>query len=154
VTVTLAIHPLVGKKLRVAATVRDLGLLRYVNVECPDGRTLRLPLEWTDRAEPRAAPLCDGREVRLSARGLLELSRAVATALDRGATSPKSEAGPGSTRQKVEPNKSTDGGDKRQSGTRGLGEDTPGGPAQRARRVGGAHPQDPPRRRKRCGAKS
>ena len=146
-TITLAIHPLAGKKLQVVAVVREQGRPRYVHVELPDRRTLRVPIEWTDRAEPRAVPLCDGREVRLCARGLLELSRAVAAALDREAAPPKMDTVAGAPRQ-LAPRPGSGEGGKKASGARGVGEDAARAPARRARGVGDAHPEDPPRARR------
>ena len=79
----MAIHPLVGHRLRVVRVERQKDGGRYILVEHPPGRQLRLPEAWTDRAPAAGPPAIDGRTVRLAAEGLLQLSRATAVALGR-----------------------------------------------------------------------
>jgi hypothetical protein len=82
--VTLPVHPFRGRRLVfVRSAVTEDGR-RYVHVEGPRREVIVLPEEWTDRGAPVATPPRVGeREVLLSARGLLELARTVADALDR-----------------------------------------------------------------------
>ena len=82
-TVTLPVHPLVGARLTVVRFVRHQDGRRYIDVEHPRGWTLRLPLDWTDRAASWAPPRISGCEVRLAVRGLVQLARAVDAALCR-----------------------------------------------------------------------
>jgi len=56
---------------------------RFAIVEHPDGGTLRLPLDWTDRGPPWVSPRVSGRPVRLAIGGLLKLAGALDVALDR-----------------------------------------------------------------------
>ena len=83
VTVTLPIHPLKGVELPVARFIRSQDGRRYVDVEHPAGRYMRLPLEWTDRSPPLVPPSVGGRDVRLSVPALLKLAQAVQAALER-----------------------------------------------------------------------
>ena len=48
VTITLPIHPLVGRELTVERLKRQSGR-QYVMVEHPDGSRVGIPLDWTDR---------------------------------------------------------------------------------------------------------
>ena len=82
-TVTLPIHPLKGVALPVARFIRSQDGRRYVDVEHPPGRYMRLPLEWTDRSPPLVPPSIGGREVRLSVPALLKLAQVVQAALER-----------------------------------------------------------------------
>jgi hypothetical protein len=92
VTVTLPTHPLQGLRLPVARAVRAADGRRYVDVEHPQGLLVRLALEWTDRGGPLVPPHVQDREVRLAVRGLLELVRAVAAALDQHRAGPQGNA--------------------------------------------------------------
>src|SRR5262249_12095921 len=56
---------------------------RFAIVEHPDGGTLRLPLEWTDRGPAWVSPHVNGRPVRLAVGGLLKLAGALDVALGR-----------------------------------------------------------------------
>ena len=82
-TVTLPVHPFHGMALPVIRLERDQQGHRYVIVEHPHGGQLRLPLDWTDRAAPAAPPQVNGRDVRLSIRGLRALAAAVGVARSR-----------------------------------------------------------------------
>ncbi|MDP2703406.1 MAG: hypothetical protein Q8P98_15190, partial [Candidatus Rokubacteria bacterium] len=82
-TVTLPVHPFHGMALAVMRLERDHQGRRYVIVEHPHGGQLRLPLDWTDRAAPAAPPQLNGRDVRLSLRGLRALAAAVGVARSR-----------------------------------------------------------------------
>ena len=82
-TVTLPVHPFHGMALAVMRMERDHQGRRYVIVEHPHGGQLRLPLDWTDRAAPAAPPQLNGRDVRLSIRGLRALAAAVGVARSR-----------------------------------------------------------------------
>ena len=82
-TVTLPIHPFAGMTLALVRVERDHQGHRYVIVEHPHGGQLRLPLDWTDRAAPAAPPQLNGRDVRLSLRGLRALAAAVGVARSR-----------------------------------------------------------------------
>ena len=74
----MPVHPLLGIKLELVRTRRDHVARRDTLIaEVPGGGRLVLPVEWTDRGTPWATPMVDGREVRLCARGLLALARAV-----------------------------------------------------------------------------
>lgn len=97
VTVTLPIHPLKGVALPVARFIRSQDGRRYVDVEHPPGRYMRLPLAWTDRASPLVPPSVGGRAARLSVPALLELASAVQVALGRlrgSSAMPPAVAGP------------------------------------------------------------
>lgn len=74
---TLPIQPFKGMSLRVVREERESRSgRRFVVVESPIAGDLRLPEEWTDRRPLPAPPLLDGLEVRLSARGLVQLAKA------------------------------------------------------------------------------
>jgi hypothetical protein len=82
VTITLPIHPLVGVRLALIRQVRSIdGKRRYIDAEHPCGWTIRLPIEWTDRAPSLLAPRVGDREIRLAAAGLLKVAAAVEVAL-------------------------------------------------------------------------
>jgi hypothetical protein len=83
VTVTLPVHALAGKKLPVVHLMRGDDGRRYVLAEHPGGWSIRLPIEWTDRAPPSPAPRVRDREVRVDARGLLALAAAVGVACEK-----------------------------------------------------------------------
>jgi hypothetical protein len=86
VTITMPVHPLLGIELELVRTCRDhLARRDMLIAEVPGGRRLVLPVEWTDRGAPWVTPTVDGREVRLSARGLLALACAVDAACRDGA---------------------------------------------------------------------
>jgi hypothetical protein len=82
--VTLPVHPFCGRRLVLIYSAVTKDGHRYVHVEGPEREMIVLPEAWTDRGAPVAAPpRVSGRDVLLSARGLLELARTVADALDR-----------------------------------------------------------------------
>ena len=90
VAVTLPIHPFCG---RLFVLIRSFTSAadgrRYVQIEGPQREMIVLPEEWTDRGPSCAPPQLDGREVLLSARGLVELAGAVADVLDRARRPPQ-----------------------------------------------------------------
>jgi len=74
----MPVHPLKGIKVAVIRTQRDpTARSTMIIVEVPGEGRLVLPIEWTDRGPPWSTPTVDGREVRLSARGLLAAAQAV-----------------------------------------------------------------------------
>jgi hypothetical protein len=81
VTVTMPIHPLFGRRLRVFRYGGSRSGTKYLIVEYPPGRRLRFPEAWTDRVVSLPVPTVSGRTVRLAAKALLRLSRAVAVSL-------------------------------------------------------------------------
>jgi hypothetical protein len=54
----------------------------HADVEHPDGGSLRVPLDWTDRSVPSVVPRFHDGDVRLSVAGLQQLAAAVRAALD------------------------------------------------------------------------
>lgn len=73
VTITLPIHPLIGRELAVERLKRQGGR-QYVMVEHPDGSRVGVPLDWTDRW-----PSARGESAaRLDAQGLKQAGAAVA----------------------------------------------------------------------------
>jgi hypothetical protein len=82
--VTMPIHPLCGETLEVIRWVRFPDGRRYVDVQHPhDGRVIRLPLAFTDRAPSLVAP-SDGKKTTLfSAGGLQRLAAAIEAAKGR-----------------------------------------------------------------------
>jgi hypothetical protein len=89
ITVTLPVHPFRGRQLVLIRSTVSADGRRYVQVEGPKREVIVLPEEWTDRGAPVAPPRVGGREVLLSARGLVELARTVADTLDRGPRQPQ-----------------------------------------------------------------
>jgi hypothetical protein len=84
IIITLPIHPLVGAELVLVRVERWIGAgRRFALVEHPEGGTLRLPLEWTDRGPRWVSPCVNGRPVRLAIGGLLKLAGALDVALGR-----------------------------------------------------------------------
>ena len=79
-TITLPIHPLVGRPLPFVREVRDREGRRSV-VEHPGGWALRVPVSWTDRAVNPAPPKVDGHVVGASSVGLRRLAGEVAILL-------------------------------------------------------------------------
>ena len=63
--------------LPVVRSVRGRDGQRYVDAEHPRGGTIRLPIEWTDRAPPVVPARLRGREVKVRAEDLLRLAKAV-----------------------------------------------------------------------------
>lgn len=59
--VTLAVHPLVGRVLVVQRRVRGPDGRLYVDVRHPDGRGMRLPIEWTDLVIARSEAGVSGK---------------------------------------------------------------------------------------------
>src|SRR6185295_1174677 len=59
-----------------------------LDLAVPYGTMLRVPVDWTDRDAPVAPPRMDGRDVRLSTRGLAMLSESVTELLDRRQAQP------------------------------------------------------------------
>jgi len=78
VTVTMPVHPLVGRKLRVVRWMRRDGG-RYVEVEFPPGRGLRLPGHWVDGS---CEGECESGRPRLSAVALLRLASLIDGKID------------------------------------------------------------------------
>jgi hypothetical protein len=97
--VTLPGHPLRGVKLLVIKPVRSQDRQRdYVDVQHPEGWHMRMPIEWTDRALPRAPPRIRGRDIPLSMVGLQKLASAVRVALKQEVASVSAPApAPGPT---------------------------------------------------------
>jgi hypothetical protein len=142
--------------LPVVRYVRGQDGREQVDAEHPRGWTIRLPVEWTDRAAPASPPCLNGQEVRLAARGLLELGRAIRVAmdaLDPGVTVPNTPAaGTAEAGQKGDPN---DGSPEGRAGRESRMGSTVNDSATRgARRVGYARAQDPPRYGKNRGGAS
>jgi hypothetical protein len=82
VTVTMPIHPLNGLELKLVGMRLDhLARRQTLIAEVADGSHIVLPVDWTDRGSPWVAPKLGGRDVRLCARGLLALARAIETGL-------------------------------------------------------------------------
>src|SRR5579883_3426581 len=87
VTITLPVHPFVGQRLRITRRLR--GSIHapgcaHVEVALPAGRSLRVPLDWTDHGStptpvPAVATLAAG------ARQLLALAQVVAALLTQAA---------------------------------------------------------------------
>jgi len=84
VTVTLPIHPLRGESLPVLRAVRDRKGRSFVEAQHPDGWTLRLPVEWTDRAHPSQVVTVAGRAARATADDLLQLVRVARSMMEHG----------------------------------------------------------------------
>ena len=78
--VTLPIHPLLGRRLRVVSYRSGRVGRRIVEVEHPAGWTLRLPEEWTDRGQPH--DLASETAVRSTPRILARVARAVQDILE------------------------------------------------------------------------
>ena len=70
VVVTLKVHPLVGQSIEVIRRVRAHDGRVYLDLLHPDGRAVRLPVEWTDLAVPSPDPSV---ATRSTAGGLLAL---------------------------------------------------------------------------------
>jgi Family of unknown function (DUF5372) len=82
VTVTMPIHPLKGLELKLVGMRREpLSRRQTVIAEAHDGGRIELPVDWTDRGAPWVTPRLGGEDVRLCARGLLALARAVDAAV-------------------------------------------------------------------------
>lgn len=79
----MPIHPLCGQQLRVVGPAVVKAGKRYLTVEHPKGRRLRIPEAWSDRMVALPAPTVNGQVVRLAGKALLRLSRAVAACLDK-----------------------------------------------------------------------
>jgi hypothetical protein len=108
---------------------------RYAIVEHPDGGTLRLPLDWTDRAPPWVSPHVDGRPVRLSTGGMLRLTAAVGVALGRTLAEAEDRA------ESSRFNPVQGSADAAKNVRDRLGQSARRGSAQRPRSVGGARAQ-------------
>lgn len=141
----MPVHPLKGVKLVVLRVQRDhLARSHTVIVEAPapcEGR-LVLPIEWTDRGPPWATPLVDGKEVRLCARGLLAMARAVEVALRQGV----GPFAPSSTAS-AEAERASKNAEGCSGHDRDLGGPDADDATRSARRVGKPGAQDPARER-------
>lgn len=84
ITITLPIHPFAGKRLRVRREIRRVGAVSArcdFEVEDPHGRTVTVPLAWTDRAPPTGL-LVPADGVHAAAPQLLALARLVREVFD------------------------------------------------------------------------
>jgi hypothetical protein len=81
ITITLPGHPLRGRPLPLVRLLRARHSEGHADVEHPDGGSLRIPIEWTDRSVPSVVPQLHGRDVCLSVTGLQQLAAAVRAAL-------------------------------------------------------------------------
>jgi len=79
----MPIHPLRGQQLQVIGPGVVQGGTKYLIVEHPKGRRLRIPEAWSDRVVTLPVPTVKGKAVKLAVRALLRLSQAVAGSLDR-----------------------------------------------------------------------
>jgi hypothetical protein len=77
VTITLPVHPFRGCALPIVRCGHERDGRCYIDVEHPYGGSLRLPIEWTDRSAPLVPARVNGRELKLDARDLLRLARAL-----------------------------------------------------------------------------
>ena len=143
---TLPVHPLRGLALPVVQVVRSRDGRRYIEAEHPRGWTIRLPMEWTDRAAPLAPARVAGREAKVHTRDLLRLADAVATKDGGGGRIPPPTAGgederPCITRQSLAAGVGS-------PGVRAAGVVYPGhdNAAERGRGVGHSRSQSPARR--------
>jgi hypothetical protein len=141
----MPVHPLKGAKLVVVRVQCErLARSQRVIVEAPGEGAghFVLPIEWTDRGPPWATPVVDGKEVRLSARGLLALVQAVDAAL-------RQEVGPFVTASSASPEaeraSKTAHGPSGHDG--GLGGSDADDTARSARRMGKPGAQDAARKR-------
>jgi hypothetical protein len=82
VTITMPIHPHVGRPLAVVRWLVQRGV-RYVDLESPQGSTLRVPVEWTDHGAPMVVAAIRGRAAKLDLGGLRRLAEWVGEKLDR-----------------------------------------------------------------------
>lgn len=95
--VTLAVHPLRGRRLPVVREVFRSGA-HYVEAEHPQGWRVLLPVGWTDRGvAPVAAVAATGDVVRVSVQQLLALASALRVISQEGVD------GHGLRRDDVEP---------------------------------------------------
>jgi hypothetical protein len=81
VTVTLPVHPLAGQPLAVVRWVNRRGT-RYVELEHPQGWSIRVPVSWTDRGAPAVVSGLPGRPAALDVAGLRNLAAYVRGELD------------------------------------------------------------------------
>jgi len=139
VTVTLPIQPFAGMALALVRLERDHQGRRYVIVEHPHGGQLRLPLDWTERAAPASPPQVNGRDVRLSIRGLRALAAAVGIARSRKLDLSEVGAAPSSQAEEA----STPSARATGRVVRAVGR----GAARPARRVGVSPAKDPSAKR-------
>lgn len=139
----MPIHALHGRELKLVRLRRDHGTRRQtVIAEVGDGSHIVLPIDWTDRGAPWATPRLGGRDVKLCARGMLLLGKAVATALCQElGHSPR----PSSAWTEAEPADKTDISYCDPGG--GVDGSLPGDAARPARRVGKSAPQNARRTR-------
>jgi hypothetical protein len=77
----MPVHPLVGQSLRVVRWGHNRRN-PYVEVERRGGRSLRVPLDWTDRGAPWVVPALGGSPVKLDPLGLCRLAHRVREKLD------------------------------------------------------------------------
>jgi hypothetical protein len=111
---------------------------------------MRVAVEWTDRSAPWTSLCIDGRDVQLAICGLLELARAVDTALDHSRERsnipigmPEQENDPTHVSSPQEP----------PAGVHSLAGASDNDAANPARRLGNTRPQGPSRRISRRGGK-
>ncbi len=135
----MPIHPLAGLELDLVRERRDhLTASDTLIVEAPDGGRMVLPIAWTDRGPPWVTPTRAGREVRLCARGLLALARAIDAALHQK-LGPRPETCPGS----AEAPHLNEGSDESYRGRiADMGRPDADGSARSARSVGEPGPED------------
>lgn len=80
----MPIHPLRGHRLELIRLRREHDSPRQMVIARVVGASnIEVPIHWTDRGAPWVTPIVRGKEVKLSARGLLALARAVAAALEQ-----------------------------------------------------------------------
>jgi hypothetical protein len=75
--ITLPIHPLAGQSVAVEGLKRQSGR-QYVRVRHPDGSTVCIPIDWTDRWPARRVPEVDEQGALLDAQGLRQAALVVA----------------------------------------------------------------------------
>jgi hypothetical protein len=77
----MPVHPHAGRPLPVVRWLVQRGV-RYVDVESPQGATLRVPVEWTDHGAPIVVGAIRGRAAKLDVGALRRLAEWVGQKLD------------------------------------------------------------------------
>ncbi len=77
----MPVHPFVGRRLPVVRWLKQRGV-RYVDLESPQGTTVRVPVEWTDHGAPIVVGAIRGRAAKLDVGGLRRLAEWVGRKLD------------------------------------------------------------------------
>jgi hypothetical protein len=77
----MPVHPHVGRPLAVVRWLVQRGV-RYVDLESPQGTTLRVPVEWTDHGAPMVVAAFRGRAAKLDFVSLRRLAACVGEKLD------------------------------------------------------------------------